>query len=261
MLTIVIDSFDGYSDLWPCFFDVFKKQWSDCPYDVKLVSNHKVFNEIDTICVGNEVCWSDRTLKAIEKIDTDYILLLLEDYLLGQPVKNIDIENTLNFMKNNNAKYLRLTNIPQSRFNKRDDIFPLYEDEEYAINLQASIWKKSFLIESLKKHPGNAWKFEIGFLKSAVNAKHTTLNGCYGMSKDPLHIRNGVLKGKWFPKEIRYFESQGFDIPWQQRGKLSFAQILKYNISVGIKNKLSYKMRKRIKSILKKFGTKFVSDL
>lgn len=261
MLTVVIDSFDGYSDLWPCFFSVFQKQWATCPYDIKLISNHKSFDGIDTVNVGDEICWSDRTLKAMEHIETDYVLLLLEDYLFGKVVDSHDIENALSFMENEGAKYLRLTNIPKSRFNSKDNIFPLYADEEYAINLQAAIWEKNFLIESLKKYPGNAWNFEIGFLKSAVNSEHDVLKGCYGLAKDPLHIHNGVLKGRWFPKEIRYFEKQGIDISWRERGKLSFAQMAKYRVSVGIKSKLSYKMRKRIKAVLKKFGVKFVSDL
>ncbi len=261
MLTVLVDSFDGYSDLWPCFFSVFQKHWTSCPYEVKLVSNHKKFEGIDTINVGEETCWSNRTLKAIEQIETKYVLLLLEDYLFGKPVDNHDIENALAFMEKENAKYLRLTNIPKSRFNNQDSIFPLYTDEEYAVNLQASIWEKTFLMESLKKYHGNAWEFEIGFLKSAVKSEHTVLADCYGMAEDPLHIRNGVLKGKWFPKEIKYFTKQGIDISWQKRGKLSFTQIAKHNISVGIKNILSYKMRKRIKAFLKKIGVKFTSDL
>ena len=261
MLTVVIDSFDGYSDLWPCFFAVFKKQWADCPYDVKLVSNYKEFDGIETITVGEETCWSDRTIKAIEQINTDYILLLLEDYLFGEPVKSENIENAISFMKKNKARYLRLTNIPKSRFYDGEGIFSLYADEEYAVNLQAAIWEKQFLLESLKKYSGNAWDFEIGFLRSAVRAEHTILEGCYGMSKDPLHVRNGVLKGKWFPKEIKYFTKQGVNVPWQKRGKLSFTQVAKYNLSVWLKNKLSYKMRKRVKALLKKVGVKFASDL
>ncbi len=261
MLTIVVDSFDGYSDLWACFFDIFKKHWKDCPYEIKLVSNHKKYNSIDTITVGDEICWSDRTLKAIKQVKNDYVLLLLEDYFFGQKVENKDIKNAIDFMKKNQAKYLRLTNIPKSRFNEKDNFFQLYCDEEYGVNLQASIWDKRFLIESLEKYPGNAWEFEIGFLKSAVTAKHVFLDGCYGMAKDPLNIHNGVLKGKWFPKEIKYFSKLGFDIPWEKRGKLSLMQSIKYYISIGLKNKLSYNARKKIKKVLKKIGVKFVSDL
>lgn len=261
MLTIVVDSFDGYSDLWSSFFAVLKKQWPDCPYAIKLVSNEKKHEYIDTINVGKETCWSDRTLKAIKQIDTNYVLLLLEDYLFGEPVSTKEMDDALAFLKKEGGKYLRLTNIPKSRFSNGETIFPLYTDEEYAINLQAAIWEKNFLIESLEKYPGNAWEFEIGFLRSAVNAKHEILEGCFAMSYDPLHVRNGVLKGKWFPKEIKYFSKLGIDIAWEERGKLSFLQMAKYNLFFGLKNRMSYKMRKKIKSILKKCGMKFVSDL
>lgn len=261
MLTIVVDSFDGYSDLWPCFFSIFNKQWIDCPYDIKLVSNYKKCDDADTINVGEEICWSERTLKAIRQIDTEYILLLLEDYLLGESVKTSEIEEAFEFLKKQGGRYLRFTNIPKSRFSKGQAFFQLYADEEYAVNLQASMWKKDFLMESLEKYRGNAWDFEIGFLRDAVEAEHVALEGCFGMEKDPLHVHNGVLKGKWFPKEIRHFKKQGFDISWTERGKLSFLQLAKHNLFFGMREKLSYKMRKRIKSFLKKFGVKFASDL
>lgn len=261
MLTVVVDSFDGYSDLWPCFFSVFQKHWADCPYDIKLVSNQKKFDGIDTINVGEETCWSERTLKAIESINTDYVLLLLEDYFLGEPVKNKEIEQVISFMKQRKARYLRLTNIPKSRFGSGEVFFSLYADEEYAVNLQAAIWEKQFLLDSLKKYPGNAWEFEIGFLREAVSSKHVELAGCFGMVQDPLHIHNGVLKGKWFPREIKFFAKKGIHISWEERGKLSLLQMAKYNLSVGLKNRLSYKMRKRIKLLLRKFGVKFASDL
>lgn len=261
MLTVVVDSFDGYSDLWECFFSVFKKKWEDCPYEVKLISNYKKFDGIETINTGEEINWSYRTLSAIKQIESKYILLLLEDYLLGERVNNSEIEKALNFMEDKNANYLRLTNIPKSRNNKGDIFFPLYQDEEYAVNLQASIWKREFLIESLEKYPGNAWEFEIGFLKKAVNANHGLMENCYGMSYDPLCIHNGVLKGKWFPSEIKYFSKQGIYVQWENRGKLSYFQLLKYKLTVALKNRMSYKMRKKVKRLLKKCGMKFVSDL
>lgn len=261
MLTVLVDSFDGYSDLWEIFFDVFNKQWADCPYKTRLVSNYKKHDGIDTISVGEEICWSDRTLKAIGEVDTEYVLLLLEDYLFGKKVQTAKIEEALAFMIKQGGKYLRLTNIPKSRFSCGEDFFPLYADEEYGINLQAAIWRRDFLEESLKMFPGNAWEFEIGFLKSAVSAEHEVLDKCYGMAEDPLNIHNGVLKGKWFPKEIRYFSKLGLDISWEERGKLSFFCLTRYNLSICLRNILSNKMRKRIKNVLKKLGVKFASDL
>lgn len=260
MLTIVVDSFDGYSDLWPCFFDVFKKHWGDCPYNVKLVTNHKTYDGVETIQVGDEICWSERTKKAVEQVETEYILLLLEDYLFGEVINNDSIVKIFDFITSNKINYLRLMNIPKSRFSD-EEVYSLYADEEYAINLQAAIWKKEFLIESLNRYPGSAWDFEIGFLRAAVNAEHKVIDGCFGLAKDPLHIRNGVLKGKWFPNEIKYFAKLGINISWKERGKLSIVSLLIYKFRIWIRDRISYETRKRLKIFFMKIGMKFASDL
>lgn len=261
-MIILVDSFDGYSDIWPAFFSIFKRYWPDCPYNIRLVSNNKDFEGVNVIKTCDEVSWSDRTLKAVEQLEEKYVLLLLEDYLLGEEVDSEIISDCLDFIEDNNAKYLRLTNIPASRFSSDDEnIHLLYEDEEYAVNLQASIWDRDFLIEALKKYSGNAWDFELGFLSEAVNAEHLKLDGCYALKKDPLSIHNGVLKGKWFPSALRYYKHRGIEIEWKNRGKLSFKESFKYNLKVFVKNSISYNTRIRIKGLLKKLGVKFVSDL
>lgn len=261
-LTIVVDSFDGYSDVWKTFFTVFSMQWPDCPYPIKLISNYMKYKNIDMINVETEICWSDRTLKALKRIDSKYVLLLLEDYLIGKKVNSSEIENALNYLEKRNGNYLRLTNIPYCRFNKsKERIFPLYADEEYAVNLQASIWKREYLINLLENFLGNAWQFEIGLLSNAVESPHVKLSGCYGMISDPLDVKNGVLKGKWFPSTLKYFEKRGVKINWQKRGKLSNSQELWYGFKFKLKGFLSYKERKAIKKLLKKCGIKFISDL
>lgn len=261
-LTIVVDSFDGYSDIWSTFFEVFKKNWFDCPYPLKLVSNKKSFYGIETINTGEETCWTDRTLAAIKQVDSKYVLLLLEDYLICNKVNNEKIREAVNFLEEREGKYLRLINIPKSRNNYgNDDFFKLYADEEYAVNLQAAIWDKDFLESSLKLYRGDAWSFEIGFLLCASAADHIVLNDCYGMLNDPLHIRNGVLKGKWFPSTIRFFEKNDIHISWKERGKLTIIQVIKYNLSVWLKDRMSYNMRKKIKKFLTLIGIKFVSDI
>lgn len=260
-LTVMVVSYDGYSDIWPVFFSCMNKNWHDCPFDVRLVSNQKQYEGVNMINVGPETCWTERVLSALQKIDTEYVLLLLEDYLIGSPVHTDKVINVMDFIRTNHGRYVRLTNIPRSKFNDKDSIFPIYEDEEYAVNLQAAIWKTEFLVESLSRYSGNAWEFEIGFLRDAIQAEHKVMQGCFGLKSDPLYVHNGVLKGKWFRKEIKYFKKQGISVNWIERGRLSWVQELRFELALWIKDRMSYKWRKRIKCILKKLGMKFVSDL
>lgn len=263
-MTIIIDSFDGYSDVWPYFFEVFNKYWENCDYDVVLVTNYKQFGDVKTITTGLEIDWVNRTLKAIECINTRYVMLLLEDYFLSRCLDNDMIENYLDFMCSNDCKYLRLVEFPKSRFddNKDNTYIPIYEDEEYGINLQASIWDRNYLIGLLKSiKTGSAWSFEVELLKKAKEAPNKPLIGCYTLRGNPLGFHNGILKGKWFSKEILFYKKRGIVINYQPRGKLSMIESFKYSFVQFVKNHVSYKTRKTIKKFLTKFGFKFVSDI
>ncbi len=263
-LAIIVLSFDGYKDVWPYFFEAFNKYWSDCEYPIYLVNNEaKVeYKNIHVIHTGKEVNWCDRARKAIQQIDSEYILLLLEDYLIGTEVENKNIEQVLNFIDNNDVKYFRLTNIPhlRSKMKNNNNIYPIFKNEEYGINLQASIWKKQYLLTSLNNVDGSAWEFEIDFLKRAVNEKDEPFCDCFVSTANVMDIHNGILKGKWFPNTIRYFRKRGINIDYINRGKLSFREVIVYNTRFQLRERMPYGLRKKIKKVLIKFGLKFVSD-
>lgn len=261
-LVILVDSFDGYSDLWPTFFLFFDKNWKDCPYKLKLVSNFKNYQGIETILIGEELSWSDRTYKAVLELNCEYVMLLLEDYFIGNKVNNNEIIRILNFMKHNDSRYFRLTNFPKSRNNKKkSDIFSIYEDEEYGVNLQASIWKKDFLLDVLKEVKGNAWQFELYFLKKTIESNHKPMQGCYGSVVDPLCIKNGVIKGKWYPSTLKYFGKSGIHIDTSKREILNLYEQIKYKLMIILKEHISYSLRKKMKKAATMLGVKFVSDI
>ena len=261
-LTILIPSFDGYCDVWPAFFHCFNKNWSDCPYPLKLVSNNLSYPMVDMIHTGKENIWSRRILRALQEIDTPYVLLLLEDYFIGKKVDTAQIAQALDYLIDRKGKYMRLTEIPKSKANSSEgNISPIFANEEYGVNLQAAIWEKQFLLSALETSAGNAWEFEIDFLKKAAVAEVVPLVGCYVLRGEPLCLHNGILKGKWFPKEIRFLKKQGFDVTKSDRARLSCFEIFRYHSLVFLKNHISYRFRKRLKKIAKKFGANFVSDI
>ena len=263
-LSIVVLSFDGYMDVWPYFFEAYKKFWADCYYPIYLVNNEaKVeFENVTVINTGKEIDWCDRARNAIKMIDTKYIVLLLDDYLIGEKVGNADIDQTMEFMVNNNVEYLRLINIPRYRGKEvySNGFYNIYKNEEYGINLQASIWEKDFLLQGLNNSSGSAWEFEINYLRQAIASKCEPFSKCYVNTHNILDIHNGILKGKWFPNTIRYFQKIGINIDHNERGKLSFREVSSYSIRVFLKERIPYWLRKIIKRFLKRLGVKFISE-
>lgn len=50
---------------------------------------------IDTIKTGEEVDWSTRMLKALNEVNEEYVLILLEDYLIGRKVDSYSMRKIL----------------------------------------------------------------------------------------------------------------------------------------------------------------------
>jgi hypothetical protein len=263
-LSIVVLSFDGYKDVWPYFFSAFNKFWPNCKYPVYLVNNkiNAEYKNVRNIQTGIEINWCTRAREAIKQIQSDYILLLLEDYLIGTKVENSRVDQLMDFIIHNRVDYFRLTNIPKKRSKKysKDNIYPINGNEEYGINLQASIWRKDFFLKVLDDIDGSAWEFETKLLLETRNGSNLPLNGCFVSTENIIDIHNGILKGKWFPSTIRYFKSKGITINYEGRGKLSLKEVIRYNVRFHLRENMPYGLRKVMKYILRKLGFKFVSD-
>lgn len=267
-LAVFVTSFDGYSDLWDDFFRIFYNYWSDCPYNIYLSSNYKIYqnNDIITIRTGKEISWKDRMLKALNNISEEYVLVFLEDYLLGKKVHNNDIDEILKFMAKRNVNMYRIANIPKLKKNintlANSSAIPILKDKRYSVNFQASIWNREHLIKIIKNQDGNTcWDFEYHFLKIADNANHEFYEDYFADNRDLFNIKNGVLKGKWIPSTLRYYKKKGILIDTKKRVVLSYLTYSRYCFISFFSAHIPLKVNKFIKKILINFGIKFISDI
>lgn len=265
-LAIFITSFDGYSDLWNPFFEIFNYYWGDCKYNMYLSSNYKNYSyrNLKVLSIGQEISWKDRMLKSLEKINEEYVLIFLEDYFLGNVVKNKDIEEIMDFIKKNNVLMYRIAHYPKPKKNKGivGNAIPIFKDQRYGVNFQCAIWNKKHLykiIESLEN--SSCWDFEYYFLKIASKSTHELYKYYFVDKRNLFNIKNGVLKGKWIPSTVKYYRKKGVDFKLSQREFLSKAEVLKMK-TYGIGRKVVPKEANYIfKKILRKIGFKFLSDI
>ena len=148
-LAVVISSCDLYSDCWKPLFHSIHQYWSDCPYSIYLISNHKDSGDesIRTIKVGEHLGWGSNTKKALAEIHEEYILYLQEDYFLGAPMSTDAVEKHVHFCSDNNVDYIRLEAPYRDNLPIHGNI-DYCEDPvaaKYAFSLQPSIWKKDSL--------------------------------------------------------------------------------------------------------------------
>jgi hypothetical protein len=226
-LSVIVMSCDNYADLWSPFAKNFEKYWPACPYPVylvseTLVSNSEIFSE--TILCGKGKEWTERLEIAINQVDTDFTILLCEDYLLCDFVSTAKIEELLVFAQINNIGNLRMLPNPKpGRLLDIDPNFSVYEKgSQYRIATQAGIWKKSYL-KQLTIVKSSIWGFER--MGSEFSNKLDEQVLC--TTKHFFPFIDAIHKGHWETNAIALCERNEIQIDFSSRKSMTNLLYLK----------------------------------
>ncbi len=231
-------SCDAYRDLWIPFFTLFWRYWPDCPFPVYLGANCAYFDDprVKSLTAGNHE-WSNRLRSHLGEIETQYVLLLLEDYFFTEPIKTEEITKALCSLDRLNGTVLRLYPVPGpdkpvSGFGGIGQIDPL---ASYRVSTQASIWNKMNFSELLQDEE-TIWDFEY----RGSRRSRRMLNGFYSSYKTVLPYRQVVERGKWFRSAANYFAEQRIGCDFTARPVMSSAREVKKAIAGRAKSLLDH---------------------
>lgn len=207
-VAVLVSSCYKYREFWNPFFYFFKKTWPDCPYSIYLGTDIGLHPSVKTISVGHDKGWASNTKLILKSIKEQYVILLLEDYLLGGAINTAKIQEYINHMKQYNIGYLRLFPCPgPNRFWPYHKEFGIInKGERYRVSLQPSIWNKNTLL-SLLKDGENIWEMEIhgsirsNFLSEPFLSKWRG-EGIFGYIM-------GARKGNWTKEAFELCKKEG----------------------------------------------------
>lgn len=254
---VVVVSFDGYSDIWDSFFNQFFENWPITNQKIYLINNQMNYTDerVKVINTGKEKTWSEKVRNGLSYVKEKNVILFLEDYLIANKIELVGLINSMSFFNAMQLEYLRLVNIPKIKGN--EDFIQIKSNKIYGINLQLAIWNRDILIKNLMVSDYSAWEFE-----KKCNDKEIKINyyKAYTVKKNFINIKNGVIKGKWYPKTVKFFESKGIKIMEEsKRGIMSFKETTRYELKSYISKVLPDRIQLIIKKILKFIGFKFVT--
>lgn len=236
-LAIVGIFYDGYEDAWIDYIRCFNHYWSDCPYKHYIVDNTKVMENIDNITfinAGEDAEYSRKVQTALEKIDADYYLLMLEDFFIGEKLDKDVLKPVMDFIFDENIDYYCLSSL--SSFSKyksalydpsKKFLFKINPQNRYTLGCQAVIWKKDFLKQCIGTSNYNAWVFEGSLAKSKKVHSPEFLGKCVKDERNILKLKHGILQQKMIPTTMKYFERIGAPLT-TQRAVMSDKQFNKY---------------------------------
>ena len=222
-LAIVGVFYDGYEDLWYDFVNLFRKNWPDCPYPLYIVDNEAELDsgKIDTsgitvLHAGKDAEYSRKVQMAVDQIEAEYYLLLLEDFFIVKPASNSIFFDMLEWAEKEKIEYYTMP-MPEfvlkrekMAYEGQKNIFCITEQKEYLMSCQPSVWKRDFLRLCIGRENYNAWVFEGIYAKTPCVRNNRFLEKSVIDYSNPLKLRHGALQGKMLPATIHVIRKSGY---------------------------------------------------
>jgi hypothetical protein len=244
---IMVVSCDRYSDVWSPFFQLFKRFWPDCPYRIFFVTNNLDPKQpgVTTIRTGDDTTWATQLLSALDRIDSPYVIMLLEDYFIRSAVSTDRVRQLVETGIKMNVHCLRLTPrpAPTRPVPGSSGLGFLQPGDHYRVSTQAALWRVETL-RALLRPDQSGWDFEIQ--GTELSAGFT--GGFLGVYRPALDYVQGVVKGKWYPRGLAACRRAGIEVDRSRRPTMTRWSLLKmiwtYTIVSRIKDELRYFIRR-----------------
>lgn len=232
---IIVNSCDSYEDVWAPFFYALRENWKGNIPRIILNTETKKY-ELSGLrierpffvqnCSGISNDWGSRLRSALMSVQTDYVLMLFDDYILEGPVDTMEIDRCISILsKENDICVFYLINPFLPLIEDRNDtaFCQVKPESDYILNSAPGLWRKSDLLSFVK--PGdNPWAWEYfgsARLHSSKKRAFALKSGRKSIYPYQYFLGGAIYRGKWVTKVIKPIaEKYGLVIDYSLRGDI-----------------------------------------
>ncbi|MBR2868368.1 MAG: hypothetical protein IKB88_04805 [Clostridia bacterium] len=246
-ITILLTTSDKYSDAWSPFIHFWNINCPNLNFPIVVNSETKIFKtdnpNIRTFSGGSDLPWSKRMINCLKTIESEYVLLCLEDYFIQSAVDEEIFNAAVNTMESDKKIGVIQFAIDIScRYdesvvvNKYFSPVPVLKTDSKTHNGRIycvlSLYRKDYL-KKLLVPTESPWEFEIfGTLRSQyfrekVYREREDHKRCFNYLIEPKY-GYGISRGKWLPKNKELFEKFNIDVDFSNLGILSEEEWLQW---------------------------------
>ncbi len=237
LVTVLVNSCDSYEDTWYPMFKLLKKYWPNRKYPIVLNTETKKYDyedmniktiNLDEKLLNKKISWSRRLKECLKKIDSKYILFLMDDFFITKNVDEKRLNEIINWMEQNN--HIAVFSFYRVEDDKHiDEESDKYKDfnlrnkkGDYRFNCQAALWRKDVLKKTLRNHE-SAWDWELIGNRRSRRLKYDF----YTLKNNDNLIFNydceniGIVRGKWrMPNTKDFFEKEKIKVDFSIRNSV-----------------------------------------
>ncbi len=244
---VLVTSCDSYVDVWDPFFKLMDNYWTDIPYKVYLNTETIEYNKqydhfkIQTLTLDskrkpNKTTWSRRFLDVLDRIEEEYVFVLVEDLFVLDTVQTNLMEQLLDKMDENPAMsqiqfFGTRSNCDKGIKNvlSEEMDLQLIGNDKSKVCFVPTIWRKSVLKKWLRPHE-SIWAFEGCAAQRARRWKYK--EEVYRVYSPAIfdyfceEYLSGVVNGKWIKHELLQgtFDKNGIVIDYDKRGTITYEE-------------------------------------
>jgi hypothetical protein len=250
-LAVLVLSCDKYADVWPGFFQCFRRYFPAGDWPVYLGSNTRRFDDpgVVTLLTGDDPDWSTSFRRILAQIPEAKLFVILEDLFLSSTVDRAALGAVVDFMFEHDAKHIRYWARPAP---DAPTACPLVGATGKGAPYRATVcgfWDREYLSRMLLEGE-NPWNFEI---LGSYRASYA--DGFYALHAPLCEHKNLIEKGQWIPASVQWARDNGVPLDVGARPMLRRAGFLRSVLQVWIFKAVSqvpWRLRVRVMNQLRR---------
>ena len=225
---ILINSCDAYSDVLSIMIKSLEVNWSNNPF--KIVINTE---SNKSIWVKNNVKWGARLLETLSELNCDYIITLMDDFILEEVVNMDLVYKALSVMDEDPSIAVFYLAHSESKTVTDGDYYQMDLAKESVLNCHPAIWRKKELINMTKSYD-NPWSWEtFGSYRAVKSIKKFCMVSSKSLDVYKYKSETGgaIYRGLWVKNVVEpWIHNYNIKIDLDKRGILEPNKTIKRSI-------------------------------
>jgi hypothetical protein len=207
--SVIVSSCDAYSDLWPFFFHFLQKRWPDVRRPVNLVANFNRYDSpwVRTLAVGADESWGETISRALEQMEEEFVVFLLDDFFLDTQVPAGWLDALVAQLAQAGGDFLSLYKVGRPADDPSRPLISQVMGRIDCPGFHAAIFRRSYLQE-LAAARQNIWVTESRMRDHCEARPGTQFNLAQGAAYRLTYVES--VRGQfWKPNGVEYLRANG----------------------------------------------------